>query len=212
MEWIPSRDAAVAVGIGHKQIKRYAMWGLLSSEKRGKTIFVLEDEVFQLQDERNKYMHLKKEMRASYVQHRERGKMTDENGLRFYTCLRNRRLEAHNLNGQEEDVLFHEEVTSRLNIKSRIVIPRMIDQGTLEGFLSKRNYFVSCTSFVGYMGERAGENLFHSREVSKMTGMGVWKIDTIAYRTGIGMKIDPSVKQSTYLFTPSDIDNLRKCT
>jgi hypothetical protein len=132
----------------------------------------------------------------------------------FYTdYYRKQGLQRFNLNPDE--YFMPGEVLSRLRVSHGGVLGDLINDGSLESKVvhteGKDWNFIPVNHFIEFMNSKGvkGRMLFITAEVSRITHISVNRIDKLAYRYELGIKLRQD-KKSIYLFTTDEINALQE--
>jgi len=228
-------SAAELLDVNPRTVRRYTAKGLLAADNIKGIYFLPAKEVYSLKNSTDCYNSIKN-IKEIYVLSKElndecrgleriaeetRHHVSDiKSALNFYSWNRNTYLKQFNV--QPENIFLIEEVAERLRITDKHVVYQLIDSGELKSITvlnnrNKRNkkgqkdrFFVDVPSFFDYLGEYKGTRCYTSKDASSMTRLSVTKIDRISLKYKIGRKIKPGHKNSIYLFSFSDIMDIKR--
>jgi hypothetical protein len=219
-------DAAQLLGIDDRTVRRFTERGLIGYSREGHALDVHDQDVYRLRDDIKYRQDLGDRVKEAFVMadsgimlpvmsmefHKPKEHL--EGALRAYDFERDGYLHGFSLDEQTRlDTFLVEEVAARLKITDKHVVYDLLRDGDLRGYHAQRGgrerYFVSRRSFHDYMGPYDTEFFYNSAYASAITGKTVNEIDKLALQHGIGKKIKPGRKNSTYIFTCEDMTELQ---
>jgi len=114
-----------------------------------------------------------------------------------------------------EKYFMVEEIAERLALTSPYAIYGLMKMKELKYKKLKdsrqgKRYFIDMQSFFDYLGKDNGIIFYNSKHAGEEIGETVERIDRIALISEIGRKVKPGYKNSIYLFSRSDIDDMKE--
>tara|TARA_Y100000310_G_scaffold299892_1_gene335108 strand:- start:405 stop:1091 length:687 start_codon:yes stop_codon:yes gene_type:complete len=220
-------EAEKFLGLGRSAVNRLVRSGVLRSERNGKGNEIDEASVRVFRFRREAHLKLRKREEELFALTRcgvpsqdiemeyDVSEQEILGALWFYDRTRKKRFATMDLSGIEGVVYTAKEITKRLRVKARHVLAELRDNEVIRfhqvGVNGRSRYFADRDSFHGYLGDRMDEILYNSREIRDRTGLTVKRIDEIAIKHSLGMKLkkhDPG--KSMYLFTEAEISFMRE--
>lgn len=224
---VGSKDVGGILGCDPETVRRYASKGFFHSLKNRKTKIFSRKEILDFKERKQAYDDLGNKVTEFFVLVKEG--ITDSEMIRNYPSMAPDKIrsavkhydERRRWNLSEfcdldyEDVLLLREVAARLKVKWKPILYELTKDENFMVYQRKRTQCYSLGSLKIFLGKRAGKPLYTSREARDIINKINYKeisikiIDTIAKNEEIGRKLRDYVRNSTYLFTLTEIDFIR---